>query len=143
MTERCLRCLGSKKISPMGGIAVTCNICAGVGFVEPLINEPYRVVVSQASTEEAIKQSMLAANAVAIAEPIVATNIQKVITNVYYKADGHMVKVEEELIANPLKAASDLTIATKKRSLQQTKKDEIKALRAEKLKQVIEPQLLG
>jgi hypothetical protein len=31
--QRCLRCGGTKKIAPMGGIQIDCNVCKGVGMV--------------------------------------------------------------------------------------------------------------
>lgn len=37
-THRCLRCNGSKKIAPMGGITKDCDACKGLGYVlaEPI-----------------------------------------------------------------------------------------------------------
>lgn len=31
--HRCLRCNGTKKIAPLGGILKTCDICNGLGYV--------------------------------------------------------------------------------------------------------------
>lgn len=31
---RCSRCSGTKKIAPLGGIKIECNICHGVGMVK-------------------------------------------------------------------------------------------------------------
>lgn len=33
LMQRCLRCQGSKKIAPMGGIYVDCIVCKGIGYV--------------------------------------------------------------------------------------------------------------
>lgn len=52
--QRCLRCQGSKKIAPMGGIYVTCIECNGIGFVE---SQPIKVTCEHIVTEPILMES--------------------------------------------------------------------------------------
>lgn len=81
--ERCVKCQGSKKVAPMGGMYVTCLNCNGKGYVECNDKATYQQSIPHSPTITA-PETVIESPAVA---PAFTTTINKVETPAPTEAD--------------------------------------------------------